>query len=166
VPRFSDSVEIARPPEDVWRFACCSRAVVRGVSRDAFALRPLPKHLPAQLTRLRAAISREASAYHKAKDRVAVEAARARALAEGYLEDELDERGWPTTDTYAARARRQRIADRDKQLADGVSEDEIDVDAEGNWKDGRGRDGFQDADVELGWHDDLEADDLDEDLDS
>lgn len=43
VPRLSDSVEIARPSEDVWRFACCSRAVVRAVSRDAFALRPLPR---------------------------------------------------------------------------------------------------------------------------
>jgi hypothetical protein len=124
------------------------------------------KHLPAQLTRLRAAISREATVYRNAKDRVAVEAARARALADGYLDDELDERGWPTTDAYAARARRQRLADRDKQLADGVPEDQIDVDAARNWKDGRGRDGFAAAEDELDWQDDLDAEDLDEDLDS
>jgi hypothetical protein len=42
MPRFSDSVEITRPPRNVRRFACGSRAVVRAVSRDAFALRPLP----------------------------------------------------------------------------------------------------------------------------
>jgi hypothetical protein len=118
------------------------------------------KHLPAQLTKLRAAIGREASAYRKAKDQVAAEAARARALAEGYLEDELDARGWPTTDAYAARARRQRIADRDRQLADGVPEDDIDVDAEGNWKDGRARDGFHAAENDLDYSEDLDADGL------
>jgi hypothetical protein len=117
------------------------------------------KHLPAQLTKLRAAISREATAYRKAKDEVAADAGRARALADGYLEDELDDRGWPKPDAYAARARRQRIADRDRQLADGVLEDEIDVDAGGNWKDGRGRDGFEAAEDELDWHEDAELDD-------
>jgi hypothetical protein len=119
------------------------------------------KHLPAQLTKLRAAISREASAYHKAKDQVAAEAARARALAQGYLGDELDESGWPKPDAYAARARRQRIADRDKQLADGASEDKIAVDADGNWKDGRGRDGFELAEDTIDWHEDQDpADDV------
>jgi hypothetical protein len=120
------------------------------------------KHLPAQLTKLRAAISREASEYRKAKDQVAAEAARAHALADGYLEDELDARGWPTTDAYAARARRQRIADRDRQLADGVPEDDIDVDAEGGWKDGRTRDGFQIAEDDLDDEDELDADALEE----
>jgi hypothetical protein len=119
------------------------------------------KHLPAQLTKLRAAISREASAYHKAKDQVVAEAARARALAQGYLGDELDESGWPKPDAYAARARRQRVADRDKQLADGASEDEIAVDADGNVKDGRGRDGFELAEDTIDWHEDQDlADDV------
>jgi hypothetical protein len=123
------------------------------------------RHLPAQLTKLRAAIGREASAYRKAKDQVAAEAARARALAEGYLEDELDERGWPKQDAYAARAHRQRLADRDEQLANGLPEDEIDVDAEGNWKDVRRDDGFEAAEEDLAWQEDVEADELDEDLD-
>jgi hypothetical protein len=123
------------------------------------------KHLPAQLTKLRAAIAREATAYRKAKDDVAIEAARARALADGYLEDELDDRGWPKTDAYAARARRQRLADREKQLAEDVPEDEIEVDAAGNWKDGRGGDGFEAAEDELDWQDDVDVDALDEQVD-
>jgi ParB/RepB/Spo0J family partition protein len=123
------------------------------------------RHLPAQLTKLRTAISREASAYRKAKDGVAADAARARALAEGYLEDELDDRGFPKRDAYAARARRQRIADRDRQLADGVPDDDIDVDGEGNWKDDRARDGFHAAEDDLDYAEGLDADALEEDLD-
>jgi hypothetical protein len=95
------------------------------------------RHLPAQLSKLRRAIAAEATAHHKAKDELAAEAARRRHLEQGYLADELDERGWPKPEAHQALVRRQRIADRDKALADGVPEDEIAIDAEGNFKPGR-----------------------------
>jgi hypothetical protein len=77
------------------------------------------RHLPAQLTRLRRAIALEANAYRKAKDELAAEAARHRHLQTGYLADELDERGWPKPEAHQALIKRQRIADRDKALANG-----------------------------------------------
>jgi hypothetical protein len=127
------------------------------------------RHLPAQLGKLRRAIAAEATAHHQAKDELAAEAARRRHLEQGDLADELDERGWPKPEAHQALVRRQRIADRDKALADGVPEDEIAIDAEGNFKPGcepsGGRDPFADAEDEL---DDEEPDDdepVDDDLD-
>ena len=127
------------------------------------------RHVPAQLTKLRRAIAAEATAYHEAKDELAAEAARRRHLEQGYLDDELDERGWPKAEAHQALVRRQRIADRDKALANGVPEDEIAIDAEGNFKPGceptGGADPFEYAEDEL---DDEHADDdepVDEDLD-
>jgi hypothetical protein len=103
------------------------------------------RHLPAQLTRLRRAIALEANAYRKAKDELAAEAARHRHLQTGYLADELDERGWPKPEAHQALIKRQRIADRDKALANGVPEDEIAIDAGGNLKPGRASTGGGDA---------------------
>jgi hypothetical protein len=127
------------------------------------------RHVPAQLSTLRRAIAAEASDYHEAKDDLVAEAARRRHMEQGYLVDELDERGWPKPEAHQALVRRQRIADRDKALADGVPEDEIAIDAEGNFKPGcepsGGRDPFADAEDEL---DDEEPDDdepVDDDLD-
>jgi hypothetical protein len=101
--------------------------------------------LPAQLTRLRRAIAGEATAYRKAKDELAAEAARHRHLPAGYLEDELDERGWPTPEAHRALVKRQRIADRDNALANGVPEDEIAIDADGNLRPVRESTGGGDA---------------------
>jgi hypothetical protein len=111
------------------------------------------RHLPAQLTKLRRAIAAKATAYHEARDELAAEAARRRHVEHGYLTDELDERGWPKPEARQALVRRRRIADRDKALANGVPEDEIAIDAEGNFKPGRepagGGDPFEYAEHEL-----------------
>jgi hypothetical protein len=111
------------------------------------------RHLPAQLTRLRRAIAVEATAYRTAKDELAAQAARHRHLRAGYLADELDERGWPKPEAHQALVKRRRVADRDKALANGVPEDEIAIDADGNLKLGRastgGGDAFQYAEDEI-----------------
>jgi hypothetical protein len=127
------------------------------------------RHLPAQLTRLRRAIALEATAYGKAKDELAAEAARRRHLEQGYLADELDERGWPKPEAQEALVRRRRIADRDKALTNGVPEDEIAIDAEGNFEPGReptgGGDPFEYAEDELDDEDPYDDEPVDEDLD-
>jgi hypothetical protein len=127
------------------------------------------RHVPAQLSKLRRAIATEASAYHEAKDELAAEAARRRHLEQGYLADELDERGWPMPEAQEALARRQRIADRDKALTNGVPEDEIAIDAEGSFKPGfepaGGGDSFEYAEDELDDEDPYDDEPVDEDLD-
>jgi hypothetical protein len=70
------------------------------------------RHVPAQLIKLRRAIAAEASAHHQAKDELAAEAARRRHLEQGYLADELDERGWPKPDRRPRRGADQRRARR------------------------------------------------------
>jgi hypothetical protein len=126
--------------------------------------------VPAQLSKLRRAIAAEASAHREAKDELAAEAARCRHLEQGYFADELDERGWPKPEAHRALVRRQRIADRDKALANGVPEDEIAIDAEGNFKPGREPTGGGDAfecvedqlDDEDSYDDELVGEDLDD----
>jgi hypothetical protein len=119
------------------------------------------RHVPAQLTKLRRAIAAESAAYHKAKDELAADAARRPHLEQGYLADELDERGWPKPEAHQALVRRRRIADRDEALASGVPEHEIAIDAEGNVKPGReptgGGDPFDYAE------DDMDDEDADND---
>jgi ParB/RepB/Spo0J family partition protein len=127
------------------------------------------RHVPAQLSKLRRAIAAEASAYRQAKDELAAEAARRRHLERGYLDDELDERGWPKPEAQEALVRRQRIADRDRALANGVPEDEIAIDADGNFKPGREQTGngdpFQYAEDELDDEDPYDDAAFDENLD-
>ena len=127
------------------------------------------RHVTAQLSRLRRAIAAEASDYHEAKGELAAEAACRRHLERGYLDDELDERGWPKPEAHRALVRRRRIAERDKALADGVPEDEIAIDAEGNFKPGcgpaGGGDSFEYAEDELDDEDLYDDMPVDEDLD-
>jgi hypothetical protein len=127
------------------------------------------RHVPAQLTKLRRAITAEASAYEQAKDELAAAAARRRHLEQGYLADKLDERGWPKPEAHQALVKRRRIADRHQAMAGGVPEDEIAIDAEGNFKPGceptGGGDPFTYAEDGIDDEDPYGDEPVDEDLD-
>src|SRR3954468_16163630 len=94
-----------------------------GYDLEDRALKALEKlgrrHRPVALRRLEQAIAAHAADYRERKEGLEDDRARESHLADGFLAEELDERGSPRPDAYEARAQRRETATTIDGDADG-----------------------------------------------